>query len=133
MATRPARPDFTILLLSVLLLSSPVMAADAPLLGTWKLTESRATHTLKITKVDGDRVEGTFEAAHFGKGPGQPPVQIHDATLKDGLLVFSCDVSRQKVKFTGKLDGKTLNGTYVSESRPEKAVKWEAKLDESAH
>jgi hypothetical protein len=93
----------------------------ASLLGTWTWTEAkRSVLTLRLTKVEGEKVQGTFDSGpSFGRNPdgSRPvanPVSITDGTFREGRLSFVVILGSRRVEFHAALKGDTLSGTYVT-------------------
>jgi hypothetical protein len=107
---------FAALLLLLAALSNVAFAAESPYLGTWRWKSGpKAETTIRITKVDGEKVEGTLTAGAFGSPPvPAKPIPIENGALKDGVLTFTWGQKDKSLRFEAKLDGETLKGAFTN-------------------
>ncbi|MFO0909538.1 MAG: hypothetical protein U0794_14485 [Isosphaeraceae bacterium] len=117
------------LVLSVSSLAGLARAADKTATGTWTWTVNRNgqdfNSTLKL-KQDGDKLTGTY------KGGQGEPVEIKEASIKNGELDFKVERERNgnvfTIHYTGKLDGDTIKGkTEMTINGEARSRDWEAK------
>jgi hypothetical protein len=104
--------------------------------GTWKwkvkFNDKEFDQTLKIKHENG-KVTGTITGGG-GKGGGGKGVDIDEGKFKDGEVSFSVTRDRKgtktTTKYTGKLSGDTIKGSYVREvDGKEEKTDWEAKRE----
>lgn len=105
------------------MISAAAYAAD--LTGTWKWSQpgrgggAPTEISAKLEFKDG-KLTGTVMQP--GRGGGEPtPLEISDASFKDGMVAFSTvqdfQGNKRVTKYTGKLDGDTITGTVLAPGR----------------
>jgi hypothetical protein len=81
--------------------------------GDWHITFKMGEHTGEGTmtlKLDSDKVTGTVETAHTGKGT------LNNGKYRDGKLSFTADFEKhESINFTGELKDGKIQGEFATE------------------
>lgn len=106
---------------------STAWAADASGKWTWtrKIQDREITQTLEL-KQNGEKLAGSIS------GPSGQKTEIRDGTVKGSDIAFTVVRERNgqefKIRYSGKLDGDTIQGKQVmTRNGEERSFDWEAK------